>query len=163
MPQEIERKFLVANDSWRMTATGQLLGKPYCQGYIATAQPGQSVRIRIAGTQGYITIKGPAEGLTRAEFEYKIPVAEAQEMLDTLCATPLITKTRYRLPVGNVVWEIDEFAGDNTGLIVAEVELTSASQAFEKPDWLGLEVSGQVKYYNASLVKYPYTQWPSSP
>ncbi|MGC1308033.1 MAG: CYTH domain-containing protein [Phormidesmis sp.] len=159
MAQEIERKFLVVNDSWRATASG----KAYCQGYIATRTPGHSVRVRIAGEQGYLTIKGPGtgsgQGLTRAEFEYPIPVADAQEMLETLCDRPFIQKIRYRLPSGNVVWEIDEFSGENAGLIIAEVELQTEDQAFERPDWLGAEVSGQAEYYNASLVKHPYSQW----
>ncbi len=155
MAKEIERKFLVISDSWRLNATG----KPYCQGYIATALQGQSVRVRIAGDKGYLTIKGPTAGLSRAEFEYPIPVTDAREMLDTLCRQPLIEKTRYRLPLGEVVWEIDEFEGENTGLIVAEVELTSESQSVALPDWIGAEVSGQTKYYNASLVSNPYSNW----
>ncbi len=155
MAKEIERKFLVVSDRWRQSAQG----KVYCQGYIATAQVGQSVRVRIAGDQGYLTIKGPANGLTRAEFEYAIPLEDAREMLTTLCDRPFIEKIRYRLPLGKVIWEIDEFAGENAGLIVAEVELTSEDQAFERPDWLGKEVSGQPEYYNASLVKKPYSQW----
>ena len=158
MAREIERKFLVVSDRWRKLAQG----KAYCQGYIATAQKGQSVRVRIAGDQGYLTIKGPASGLTRAEFEYAIPLRDAREMLETLCDRPLIEKTRYRLPTGDVVWEIDEFAGENAGLVVAEIELTSEDQAFERPDWLGEEVSSQPEYYNASLVKRPYSQWPTS-
>ncbi len=155
MAQEIERKFLVVSDSWRQLAVGQ----PYCQGYIATVRPGQSVRIRTAGNQGYLTIKGPVRGLSRAEFEYAIPVIEAREMLETLCDRPLIEKTRYRLPVDDVVWEIDEFAGENVGLIVAEVELRSEDQQITLPDWVGREVSGEARYYNASLVKNPYAQW----
>jgi len=155
MAKEIERKFLVVSDRWRQLAEG----KAYCQGYIATTYPGQSVRVRIAGDKGYLTIKGPAAGLTRAEFEYEIPWQDAQQMLETLCDRPLIEKTRYRLPLGEVVWEIDEFSGENKGLIVAEVELASEDQPFERPDWLGEEVSGQVKYYNSSLVKCPYSQW----
>ena len=155
MAQEIERKFLVTNDSWRKLAKGQ----PYCQGYLATAEPGQSVRVRIVGDQGFLTIKGPAQGVTRAEFEYSIPVADAEKMLDTLCQRPFIQKTRYRLLIGDVVWEIDEFEGDNAGLIVAEVELHSEEQPFEQPDWLGEEVSGQTRYYNSSLVKKPYSNW----
>lgn len=157
MAQEIERKFLVSNDSWRQAA----VGKAYCQGYIKTANPGQSVRVRIAGDQGRLTIKGPAQGLSRAEFEYPIPVADAKEMLETLCDRPLIEKTRYRLPIDNVVWEIDEFHGDNAGLIVAEVELTSENQSVNLPDWIGQEVSGEIKYYNSSLVKHPYSSWPA--
>ncbi|MEM9091339.1 MAG: CYTH domain-containing protein [Cyanobacteria bacterium P01_F01_bin.53] len=155
MAQEIERKFLVTNDSWRTLAKGQ----PYCQGYLATAEPGQSVRVRIAGDQGFLTIKGPAQGVTRAEFEYSIPVADAQKMLETLCQRPFIQKMRYRLPIDDVVWEIDEFEGENAGLIVAEVELHSEEQPFERPDWLGEEVSGQTRYYNSSLVKNPYSNW----
>ena len=141
MPQEIERKFLVMNDSWRSLATA----KSYRQGYIATAKVGQSVRVRIAGDTGCLTVKGPVQGLTRAEFEYVIPVRDAQEMLETLCVRPLIEKIRYRLPIGNLVWEIDEFTGENAGLIVAEVELATESQFFEKPDWLGKEVSGEAQ------------------
>ncbi|MGB3788134.1 MAG: CYTH domain-containing protein [Phormidesmis sp.] len=155
MAKEIERKFLVISDSWRPSATGKL----YCQGYIATAVRGQSVRVRIAGDQGYLTIKGPTDGLSRAEFEYPIPIADAKEMLDTLCVQPLIEKTRYRLPLGEVVWEIDEFKGENAGLIIAEVELASESQSVALPDWVGAEVSGQAKYYNASLVRNPYSNW----
>lgn len=155
MAQEIERKFLVTNDSWRKLAKGQ----PYCQGYLATAEPGQSVRVRIADNQGFLTIKGPAKGVTRAEFEYSIPVADAEKMLEILCQRPFIQKMRYRLPIDDVVWEIDEFEGDNAGLIIAEVELHSEEQPFERPDWLGEEVSGQTRYYNSSLVKNPYSNW----
>ncbi len=158
MAQEIERKFLVVNDRWRASAAGER----YRQGYLATARPGQSVRVRIVGERGYLTIKGPTQGLSRAEFEYAIPLRDAEEMLETLCDRPLIEKTRYRLPIGDVVWEIDEFIGENAGLIIAEVELTSEDQPFEKPDWLGAEVSGEARYYNANLVKNPYSQWSSS-
>ncbi len=155
MAKEIERKFLVSSDGWRSGA----VGKPYCQGYITTAKPGQSVRARIAGDQGYLTIKGPANGLSRAEFEYPIPVTDAREILETLCIQPLIEKVRYRLPIGELVWEIDEFKGENAGLVIAEVELTSESQSVDLPEWIGAEVSGQAKYYNASLVKNPYSKW----
>jgi adenylate cyclase len=158
MAQEIERKFLVADSRWR-TAPGLSSAKEYCQGYIATAKPGQSVRVRIAGNQGYLTIKGPTQGIARTEFEYEIPLADAQTLLETLCDRPLIHKHRYRLPMGDIVWEIDEFMGENAGLLVAEVELTSVDQPFEQPEWLGPEVSGEARYYNASLVKHPYRQW----
>lgn len=157
MGTEIERKFLVTGDSWR----SQTVGIPYCQGYVATANPAHSVRLRIAGDQGYLTLKGPTQGLSRAEFEYEIPVTDALEILETLCDRPFIQKKRYRLPIGEVVWEIDEFAGDNAGLILAEVELQHAEQTFERPEWLGQEVSGDSRYYNASLVKQPYCQWRS--
>lgn len=155
MAKEIERKFLVISDSWRSDA----LGRPYCQGYIATAAKEQSVRARIVGDQGYLTIKGPAVGISRAEFEYPIPVSDAREILDTLCVKPLIEKIRYRLRVGELVWEIDEFKGENVGLVIAEVELASESQMVELPTWVGAEVSGQAKYYNASLVTNPYSKW----
>ncbi|MEL7333878.1 MAG: CYTH domain-containing protein [Cyanobacteria bacterium J06560_2] len=155
MAQEIERKFLVTSNRWKAEAEG----KAYCQGYIATAVVGQSVRIRIAGEAAYLTIKGPTSGLSRAEFEYSIPISDAEEMLQTLCDRPLIQKVRYRLPIGPVVWEIDEFQGENAGLIVAEVELSDETQTVVLPDWLGEEVSGDPKYYNASLVKRPYLSW----
>ncbi|MEO1447813.1 MAG: CYTH domain-containing protein, partial [Cyanobacteria bacterium J06635_11] len=98
--------------------------------------------------------------LTRAEFEYEIPLGDAQAMLETLCQRPFIEKVRYRLPIGEVVWEIDEFEGANAGLIVAEIELQSEEQPFERPGWLGEEVSGQTRYYNSALVKQPYSEWP---
>ena len=125
MPQEIERKFLVTSDSWRTDATG----KPYCKGYIATTAPGQGVRVRIAGDTAYLTIKGPTQGLSRAEFEYEIPLSDAKEMLHTLCYRPLIVKMRYRLPIGPIVWEIDEIKGENAGVIISEVELDIEKQS----------------------------------
>ena len=155
MAKEIERKFLVVGDSWRAQAVGQR----YCQGYISTTRLGQTVRVRIAGEQGYLTLKGPTTGLTRTEFEYSIPLDDAKEMLKTMCDRPLIEKIRYRLPTGNLVWEIDEFSGENAGLIVAEVELTSESQKIDLPDWIGQEVSGDARYYNASLSSQPYSTW----
>lgn len=155
MAKEIERKFLVKNDGWRSQATGT----PYSQGYIATTRLGQTVRVRIAGNQGYLTLKGPTVGITRSEFEYVIPVDDAKEMLETMCDRPLIEKIRYRLPLGNLVWEIDEFSGENAGLIVAEVELISENQSIDKPDWLGKEVSGDSRYYNANLGRRPYSTW----
>ena len=155
MAQEIERKFLVVGDGWRALATGE----KYCQGYIGTTTPGHSVRERNAGETAYINIKGPSSGLRRAEFEYSIPVSDAQEMLNMLCDRPFIEKIRYRLPIGSLVWEIDEFTGENAGLLVAEVELQDEAQSVELPDWVGEEVSGDPKYYNASLVTYPYSAW----
>src|SRR3712207_6723622 len=131
MASEIERKFLVKGDSWRSLGTGTL----YRQGYL-TAKKECSVRVRIAGDQGYITIKGPTTGFTRAEFEYPIPIEDAQEMLDKLSEGPLIEKTRYRIEWDGLIWEVDEFAGENQGLIVAEVELTDENQIIELPDWI---------------------------
>ncbi|MEA5568651.1 CYTH domain-containing protein [Anabaena sp. UHCC 0399] len=153
MAKEIERKFLVKDDSWRQLAKGSL----YRQGYISSQ--GATVRIRIVGNQGYLTIKGMTINYSRSEFEYPIPLADAQEMLDTLCVRPLIEKTRYKINLGSLVWEVDDFAGANQGLILAEVELTDEAQQIELPDWIGEEVSGDPKYYNSYLVKHPFCEW----
>ncbi len=154
MPTEIERKFLVKNDDWRSLGTGVF----YCQGYLVST-PSKTVRVRIADEQAYLTIKGATTGIARAEYEYAIPVDHAQELLQTLCEPPLIQKTRYRVEWGGLVWEIDEFAGENRGLIVAEVELTDEKQAIALPDWIGVEVSDDSRYYNANLAKHPYCRW----
>ena len=154
MGKEIERKFLVRGDSWRAGAHG----KRYRQGYLSTVKE-RTVRVRVAGDQGYITIKGITVGAARAEYEYEIPLADANQMLDTLCERPIVEKTRYRLPQDNIVWEIDEFEGDNRGLIVAEVELKDEHQNYPKPDWLGEEVTGDPRYFNANLVAKPFTTW----
>ncbi len=155
MAIEIERKFLVINQQWRSQADpGQL----YRQGYLPT-QAGTTVRIRTVGEQGYLTIKGLSSGISRAEYEYAIPVQDAQEMLDTLCHAALIEKKRYRLICNDLLWEIDEFLGANQGLILAEVELHSENQTVELPDWVGQEVSEDARYFNANLVKVPYGQW----
>jgi adenylate cyclase len=153
MPTEIERKFLVKGEEWKI-ATGTI----YRQGYIATKR-NTTVRVRLAGNQGYLTIKGATQGISRAEYEYPIPAEDAQEMLDNLCEPPLIEKTRYKITVGDLVWEVDEFAGENQGLIVAEVELKDANQKINLPEWIGQEVSDDPRYYNANLVQYPYSQW----
>ena len=153
MPQEIERKYLVKGNKWRALADGVF----YCQGYIATVGK-QTVRIRIIGDRGFLTIKGASKGQTRAEFEYQIPVEEAKEMLDTLCDRPLIEKKRYKIIHDNLTWEVDEFSGQNQGLIIAEVELESEDQEITLPDWIDREVTDP-KYYNANLVKHPYSQW----
>ncbi|MEO0395811.1 MAG: CYTH domain-containing protein [Cyanobacteria bacterium P01_A01_bin.137] len=157
MAQEIERKFLVQSDAWRSLVEGRY----YCQGYIPT-QGKQTVRVRIIGDQGYLTLKGPALGISRSEFEYEIPLADAQTMLSELCQTPLIEKHRYRIPLGNVVWEVDDFLGENQGLIVAEVELAHPEQVVELPSWIGEEVTGDPRYYNASLVRNPFKDWGSA-
>jgi CYTH domain-containing protein len=154
MPTEIERKFLVKNESWRAMATGTL----YRQGYIPTDR-GRSVRVRIVGDRGFLTIKGPTEGNSRAEFEYPIPLEDARTLLDNLCDPPLIEKIRYQIKVGGLVWEIDEFSGENQGLIVAEVELTDENQAIALPDWVGREVSDDPRYFNVNLVRNPYCNW----
>ncbi|MEO0869262.1 MAG: CYTH domain-containing protein [Cyanobacteria bacterium J06642_11] len=156
MAQEIERKFLVQGDEWRTLAPGRY----YCQGYIPT-QGKQTVRVRIVGDQGYLTLKGPTVGISRSEFEYDIPLQDAQAMLAELCDHPLIEKHRYCIPVGEVIWEVDEFSGENQGLILAEVELTEADQTVNLPPWIGQEVTGDPRYYNSNLVKYPFQQWES--
>lgn len=153
MAVEIERKFLVKGDGWRSLAVGSI----YRQGYITT-HTNTTVRVRIVGTQGYLTIKGPTAGQARAEFEYPIPLEDAQEMLETLCDRPLIEKTRYKIEQGDLVWEIDEFMGENQGLILAEVELQHEHQSFDLPQWIDREVSDP-KYFNVNLAKHPYSQW----
>lgn len=154
MPIEIERKFLVVGDSWRQGAAGTL----YRQGYLCT-DPERTVRVRLAGDAGTLTIKGKAEGISRAEFEYVIPATEAAELLDRLCLRPLIEKVRFRRLHAGRVWEIDEFFGENKGLILAEVELESADAQPEIPSWAGREVSDDPRYYNASLVQHPFSMW----
>jgi adenylate cyclase len=154
MGTEIERKFLLKSDAWR----SQGVGKFYCQGYV-TKSTGVTVRVRVVGTQGYITLKGRAENAVRPEFEYEIPVDDAQEMLNLWCHPRIVEKIRYRIPMGDVVWEVDEFQGFNLGLIVAEVELRSAHQVIDLPDWVGQEVSEEDRYYNSNLALYPYSLW----
>lgn len=155
MPIEIERKFLVRNNSWRDTAND---GVRFRQGYLIGAQQA-SVRVRIEGEQANLNIKGATLGVRRQEFEYPIPLDEANELLDTLCEKPLIEKIRYTVRYGNHVWEIDLFEGDNAGLVVAEIELADEHEPFERPTWLGEEVSADPRYYNVSLVKHPYREW----
>lgn len=154
MATEIERKFLVKGDQWRSLATGTV----YRQGYLSTKQ-GCSVRVRLVGNQGYLTIKGLTQGCSRAEYEYPIPATDAQEMLDNLCEAPVIEKTRYKIEYAGLVWEVDEFAGENQGLIIAEVELTEENQSIELPNWIDIEVSDDARYFNVNLVQYPYSQW----
>ncbi len=154
MAQEIERKFLVTGDAWRELAEGTM----YRQGYLSTVED-RTVRVRTVGAKGYLTVKGITVGATRTEFEYEIPVADADTMLDELCIRPLIEKTRYKIPFDGLVWEVDEFAGDNDGLVVAEVELSHEDQELRLPNWIGEEVTGDPRYYNANLVAHPYTTW----
>ena len=154
MGKEIEKKFLIANDDWRQLGTG----KPYCQGYL-NAEKGRTVRVRTISDRGILTIKGPSEGAARLEYEYDIPVDEALEMLDRLCHKPLIEKTRYKIDYAGFTWEIDEFIGENEGLLFAEIELQYEGQEFETPPWIGREVTGDSRYYNANLVKNPFSAW----
>jgi CYTH domain-containing protein len=165
MATEIERKFLVKGDEWRKRSQSKAslaAGSVYRQGYLSTKK-GCSVRVRLVGNQGYLTIKGLSQGISRAEYEYPIPAEDAQEMLDKLCDRPLIEKTRYKIELGGLTWEIDEFAGENQGLIVAEVELTDENQTIELPDWIDKEVSDDSRYYNVNLVQHPYSQWSDNP
>lgn len=157
MAQEIERKFLVSGDRWRQLGQQTL----YRQGYIQREKH-RTVRVRIAGAQAMLTLKGQAVGLSRLEFEYPIPTADAAEMLENLCDRPLIEKIRYKIPIEPLVWEVDEFLGENQGLILAEVELQREDQSLIKPDWIAQEVTGKPRYYNANLVTYPYSQWSES-
>ena len=159
MALEIERKFLVKDDSWRRDQKGEpLSGTRFRQGYLSS-NPDSTVRVRLQGEQAKLTIKGKNRGIARAEFEYDIPVQDATQMLDTLCARPLIEKVRYIRRESGHCWEIDVFEGDNAGLIVAEVELASESDSVAKPDWLGEEVSDDPRYYNVNLVSHPFKDW----
>lgn len=154
MAKEIERKFLVTSNDWKDLAKG----KYYRQGYLSTVKE-RVVRVRTIDDKGFMTIKGVTVGVTRSEFEYPIPAEDANIMLDTLCEKPIIEKFRAKVAFGGLVWEIDEFHGDNEGLVVAEVELTDEHQAIELPPWIGQEVSGDPRYFNSNLIKHPFTQW----
>jgi len=155
MPIEIERKFLLKNDDWRPGANGT----DYRQGYLSV-DPQRSVRIRKSGQQAWLAIKGATEGIARLEFEYPIPAADAEALL-ALCPPTVIEKTRYVIRQDKHCWEIDEFHGANEGLLLAEIELDDANETFEKPDWLGDEVTHDPRYYNAMLSTHPYCQWKS--
>jgi CYTH domain-containing protein len=150
---EIERKFLVTGDAWR---TGS--GTRICQGYL-NRDLQRTVRVRIAGDQAYLTVKGATQGNTRAEFEYAIPVEDAEQML-ALCDGPIIEKIRHTIAQGEHVWEVDEFLGQNAGLVVAEIELASEAETFFKPPWVGREVSDDTRYFNSQLATNPYCNWP---
>ena len=154
MAQEIERKFRVANDDWRAMASSSSSLK---QGYLSSSEEA-TLRVRLEDNLGTLTIKSKTKGITRNEFEYAIPAQEAEELL-IICSGPLIEKTRYRIPQENHTWEIDVFEGDNDGLIIAEIELTSEDDYFAKPQWLGEEVSGDSRYYNSNLATHPYVKW----
>ncbi|MDH3527888.1 MAG: CYTH domain-containing protein [Gammaproteobacteria bacterium] len=156
MAIEIERKFLVSGDEWRTSASGD----HYRQGYLSTAH-GRTVRVRVIADVGYLTVKGETVGAARPEYEYVIPVEDAHAMLDKLCLRPLIEKTRYSIEYQGLVWEIDEFEGENAGLVVAEVELESEDQSITLPGWIGAEVTDDSRYYNANLVANPYPKWSS--
>lgn len=151
MSMEIERKFLVRGIAWK---TG-IAGTRIRQGYLSLARE-RTVRIRATEDEAWLTIKGLTRGISRVEYEYAIPPADARHLLDELCLQPLIDKTRYAVRHGGHLWEIDEFHGANQGLIVAEIELGSEAEFFERPPWLGDEVSGDPRYFNSSLVTKPW-------
>ena len=157
MPKEIERKFLLKNDSWRGSAVSRSLLR---QGYARLAQdPRLTLRIRLADDQAYLTLKGPVSGCSRSEFEYPIPPQDAEAVMDEFCGSGRVEKYRCRVPFGGLVWEVDEFLGDNAGLVLAEIELSSPEERFEIPDWLGREVTGEIRFYNSRLPDYPYCKW----
>ena len=155
MAVESERKFQVIGDAWKTGAAGVA----YRQGYLSTIKE-RTVRVRTVGDRGFLTVKGLTTGISRLEFEYEIPAADAGRMLNELCERPLIAKTRYRVPFGGLVWEIDEFHDENDGLVVAEVELSEPGQRFDRPAWIGKEVSGDPRYFNSNLIRHPYRTWP---
>lgn len=169
MPVEIERKFLLANDSWRQHS---YKSQRMRQGYLTEAKAGASVRVRIGGKvdsttdkgnagedQAWLNIKSAMVGASRLEYEYAIPVDEAEEMLDKL-ASRQIDKIRHWIEFAGHVWEVDEFFGDNEGLVVAEIELSAEDEHFALPEWAGAEVTQDVRYYNSVLAEQPYTTWP---
>ena len=156
MAREIERKFLVVGEGWRGGATGV----PYRQGYLgAGADARCTVRVRIAGESAFLTIKGPAAGCARDEYEYPIPVSDAGEMLARLAAGGCVEKTRYRVPFGGRTWEVDEFSGENAPLVLAEVELERVDAEIALPPWAGREVTDDPRYTNAALARAPYARW----
>jgi CYTH domain-containing protein len=154
MGEEIERKYLVVGSAW------QALAKPVQlrQGYLSV-DPERIVRVRVADDQAWVTIKGRSHGARRAEYEFPVPKKDATEMLDRLCLQPLLEKRRSRIPHAGLVWEVDEFLGENAGLIIAEVELTAENQPIALPEWIGIEVTGDPRYYNSNLLKNPYSRW----
>jgi adenylate cyclase len=154
MPIEIERKFLVRSEAWRTQAER---GERLVQGYLANT-PFSSIRVRMAGEQAWLNIKQAVLGVRRAEYDYRIPVSDAQELL-TLCEGHLIEKTRYHVRCAGQLWEVDVFGGDNEGLTTGEIELQSVDQPFERPAWLGADISDDARYYNNMLSLHPYKSW----
>jgi adenylate cyclase len=155
MAREIERKFLVRHELWRPDPAR---GTKYRQGYLS-ADPERVVRVRRSGDHAFLTVKGKTKGISRSEFEYAIPVADADALLDAICIKPLIEKVRYRIEHGERAWEVDVFTGDNDGLIIAEVELPYEDAPIDPPAWVGVEVSDDPRYFNSNLVLHPYTRW----
>jgi CYTH domain-containing protein len=156
MAVEIERKFLVTGTAWR-----QATGVRFSQGYLNRDKE-RSVRVRLAGAQGFLTIKGLTIGATRAEFEYEIPVTDAEQLLK-LCEGPIVQKIRRVIVHNGSTWEVDEFLGENAGLVVAEIELKTESQVIARPEWLGNEVTDDPRYFNSNLATHPYSRWREKP
>ncbi len=154
MGKEIERKFLVKGEDWKKGSRGTV----YRQGYLSSAKE-RVVRVRTIEDKGFLTIKGITKGVSRSEFEYEISAEDAGIMLDGICEKPLIEKKRYKVPVGGLVFEVDEFFGENAGLVVAEVELQDENQKIDLPAWVGDEVSGDPRYFNSNLIKHPFSKW----
>ena len=157
MALEIERKYLIDLEKLGILKNANRIK----QGYITTNK-NAVVRVRVKNDKGYLTIKGSNIGVSRLEFEYEIPLVEANEMLDKLCKKPIIDKDRYIIDLHNHIWEVDIFYGDNEGLVIAEVELKDENEHIEFPLWIKEEVTGDIKYYNSNLMKYPYSQWKNS-
>jgi adenylate cyclase len=155
MPTEIERKFLVTGESWRDAVESKTR---MIQGYL-TENQNATVRVRVAGDRAFLTIKGMMRGLTRSEYEYPIAPADAAAMLEELAVSPPIEKVRYRVRCGEHVWDLDVFAGENAGLVMAEVELGMEDEVFQMPDWAGREVTGDKRYYNVNLARHPFRHW----
>jgi adenylate cyclase len=155
MAIEIERKFLVKNDKWKSSVESEATMK---QGYLASVDKA-SIRVRVAKGRAHLNIKSATLGIRRSEYEYEIPLDDGEEMLANLANGSVIDKVRYKVRCGDHLWELDVFHGDNAGLIVAELELAAEDETFEIPDWVGEEVSGDVRYYNSSLVKHPFCDW----
>jgi adenylate cyclase len=151
---EIERKFLLSGDSWRALGAPVLLRQGYLSSDLARV-----VRVRVEGDSAYVTIKGKSVGATRGEWEYPVPLADANELLDALCEQPIIEKYRRKIEFAGNTWEVDEFLGANQGLVVAEIELGSEGQQFERPEWIGAEVTDDPRYFNSALVRKPYSLW----
>ena len=156
MSVEIERKFRVDSNKLKLSCEGKLL----CQAYLSR-DPSRTVRIRIAGNEAFLTIKGPSNGISRAEFEYPIPVTDAEELMQ-LAVFPPIIKTRHKIQSGHLYWEIDIFHGENEGLILAEIELNSEHETFVLPEWITTEVSGDLRFFNSYLAQHPFSQWPEN-
>lgn len=156
MGVEVERKFLVKRELLSLPLQGQEMKQGYISGGNNT-----TVRIRIAGEKAFLTLKGKTVGISRSEFEYEIPKSDADQMLDEFCDGKVVKKIRYEVTFGNHLWEVDVFEGENSGLIIAEIELSHSEESFEKPQWLEKEVSGDKQYFNSYLLDIPYNSWDS--